>query len=320
MKLRQISIITIILVASNLAAWWLFRAQSQPTKWIGPSAFGAVTLGSLIIALVLAGFQARWPSLCEPTEPRTTPPDDSPWAAQALLLGTCDQQSLVADLSTARHLGALSYAGKTPQLSTAAAEVLPDRLQRILVPLNCAKGRSHNQKLKQIRAIATRQTSGQITYLPRYAMLIGMLLLVIGLGIAAPLGETTSPWASVLSWVIAVFLCAGSSRVVRGMMWSAKPRLPEATAIAYSLLVLVLAGLQVKWPDSMPFWFLGFTAMTAGGLWPLCWSVKRKYKDSQAQWAAYWLYLRSVAAVSNDPAVLERHQSMLIALHLWRLK
>lgn len=318
MKLRQALTIVAIMATSNIAAWWLFRAQKIPTKWIGPSAFGAVTIGSLLVAIVLVVFQNRWRGISQPSESCEAAPDSNPWMAQALLQGLCDQQALSADLFTARQLGVLNTTGNPPYLITAAIEVLPDRLQHMLLPLNDCSARQYTRKLQKIRMTAARAATRRVTYLLRYVMVIGITASLNGFVIAAPLGETTPLPLTVMSWLAAVLLYWGTSRGVRQMMWSAKPQVAELLTAGYCVVVLAMAGLQVKWPDLMPFWFLGFTAVVAGGLWPVCWCVKKQHRETQDHWAAYWNHLRTVVADTRDAGELERHQAMLIALHLWR--
>ncbi len=318
MKLRQTITILAIIASSNLAAWLLFREQKIPTQWIGPSAFCAVTLGSLIIALILAGIQTRLDRLHEPAERRETPPDDNPWTAQVMLFGGSDREALQADLYTASKLGAVKVVGKSMELTPASAEVLPDRIQRLLQPLQGGQKSHFVSTYELIRRKAARQAGKQINYTASYVMPVGLFVLMMGLAIAAPLGETTKPLVTLLSWIIASALYLSIHTLTSWMMWTAKPRIVEGLTAGYCVYVVAMAAMQAHWPDLMPFWFLGFMASVLGGIWPLCWRVKGAHQSVQMQWTAYWSYLRSVAA-SNDPAVLERHKAMLIALHMRRM-
>ena len=317
MKLRQTITILAIVASCNLAAWLLFREQTIPTQWIGPSAFGCTTLGALVIAVILAGVQARLERLHEPAEHRGTPPDDNPWTAQVMLFGGSDREALQADLYTAGKLGAVKVVGKGIELTPASAEVLHDRIQRLLQPLQTGQKRYLVSTQELIRRKAARQAGKQINYTASYVMPVGLFILVMGLSIAAPLGETTKPLVTILSWVIASALYLGTHTLTSWMMWSAKARLVEVVTAIFCVAVLAMAGLQAQWPDLMPFWFLGFSAITLGLIWPLCWRVKGAHQTAQMQWAAYWHTLRGIVA-SNDPTVLERHRAMLIALHLNR--
>ena len=108
MVFKQLTMMILMVLSSDAAAWWLLKAQGLATKWIAPSAYTIATIGALIIAVVTASFMTRWKQLIQPTERVATAPDDNPWAAQALLFGRCDGSALKADILTAYQTGALS--------------------------------------------------------------------------------------------------------------------------------------------------------------------------------------------------------------------
>ena len=77
MVFKQLTMMILMVLSSDAAAWWLLKAQGLATKWIAPSAYTIATIGALIIAVVTASFMTRWKQLVQPTERVVTAPDNT---------------------------------------------------------------------------------------------------------------------------------------------------------------------------------------------------------------------------------------------------
>ena len=303
---KQLTMMILMVLSSDAAAWWLLKAQGLATKWIAPSAYTAATIGALIIAVVVTSFMTRWRQLTQPTERVATAPDDNPWAAQALLFGRSDRLALKADILTAYQAGALSESDLPIKLTKSAPEVLPDRLSRLL---HQADGQPAKKATKRMMAQGTHSAKKMLSHASRGALVIGIIVMLIGLCIASPLGETTKPVVSAASWLTSICLAILSYRTIMRMVWAGSKLVGHAVVALFITAVMLAAALQVQWPDLMPFWFMGMVGVIGGSVWPLCWSVKKPHQQMMQRWAGYRHTIKNEA--SSDEL-----QPIAIALHL----